>query len=128
LSSSPPRGGPEISILDGDLTTSWEPLAALSRRRVERGRAGGARDRPAHRRRHGQHLVAGGVLSYGQNFAEIYRQNGLYTVKILKGATPADLPVQQVDKFELTINLKAAKAQGIAISDNLLSLADEVIE
>jgi putative ABC transport system substrate-binding protein len=72
--------------------------------------------------------VAGGVLSYGQNFAEIYRQNGLYTVKILKGATPADLPVQQVDKFELTINLKAAKAQGIAISDNLLSLADEVIE
>src|SRR5260370_361676 len=49
--------------------------------------------------------VAGGGLSYGQNFAEIYRQNGLYTVKILKGATPADLPVQQVDKFELTINL-----------------------
>jgi putative ABC transport system substrate-binding protein len=72
--------------------------------------------------------AAGGVLSYGQNFAEIYRQSGLYTVKILKGATPADLPVQQVDKFELTINLKAAKAQGIPISDNLLSLADEVIE
>ena len=72
--------------------------------------------------------VAGGVLSYGQSFVEIYHQNGLYTVKILKGAKPADLPVQQVDKFELIINLKAAKAQGIAISDNLLSLADEVIE
>jgi putative tryptophan/tyrosine transport system substrate-binding protein len=72
--------------------------------------------------------VAGGVLSYGQNFAEIYRQNALYTAKILKGAKPADLPVQQVDKFELIINLKAARAQGIAISDNLLSLADEVIE
>jgi putative tryptophan/tyrosine transport system substrate-binding protein len=72
--------------------------------------------------------VAGGVLSYGQNFAEIYRQNGLYTAKILKGAKPADLPVQQVDKFELIINLRAAKAQSIAISDNLLSLADEVIE
>jgi putative ABC transport system substrate-binding protein len=72
--------------------------------------------------------VAGGVLSYGQSFVEIYHQNGLYTVKILKGAKPADLPVEQVDKFELIINLKAAKAQGIAISDNLLSLADEVIE
>jgi putative tryptophan/tyrosine transport system substrate-binding protein len=72
--------------------------------------------------------VVGGVLSYGQSFVEIYRQNGLYAVKILKGAKPTDLPVQQVDKFELIINLKAAKAQGIAISDNLLSLADEVIE
>ena len=72
--------------------------------------------------------LAGGVMSYGQNFAEIYRQNGLYTVKVLNGAKPADLPVQQVDKFELVINLKAAKAQGIAISANLLSLADEVIE
>ena len=72
--------------------------------------------------------VAGGVLSYGQSFVEIYRQNGLYTVKILKGAKPADLPVQQVDKFELIINLEAAKARGIAISDNLLSHADEAIE
>ena len=72
--------------------------------------------------------VAGGVLSYGQSFVEIYRQNGLYAVNILKGAKPSDLPVQQVDKFELIINVKAAKAQGIAISDNLLSLADEIIE
>jgi len=72
--------------------------------------------------------VAGGVLSYGQSFVEIYRQNGLYAVNILKGAKPSDLPVQQVDKFELIINVKAAKAQGIAISNNLLSLADEIIE
>jgi putative tryptophan/tyrosine transport system substrate-binding protein len=72
--------------------------------------------------------LAGGVMSYGQNFAEIYRQVGLYTVKVLNGAKPADLPVQQIDKFELIINLKAAKEQGIAISANLLSLADEVIE
>jgi putative ABC transport system substrate-binding protein len=72
--------------------------------------------------------VVGGVLSYGQSFVEIYRQNGLYAVNILKGAKPSDLPVQQVDKFELIINLKAAKAQGIGISDNLLSLADEIIE
>ena len=57
--------------------------------------------------------VAGGVLSYGQNFAEIYRQNALYTAKILKGAKPADLPVQQVDKFELIINLKAARRKAL---------------
>ncbi|WP_407176350.1 ABC transporter substrate-binding protein [Bradyrhizobium sp. STM 3562] len=72
--------------------------------------------------------LAGGVMSYGQNFAEIYRQNGQYTVKVLKGAKPADLPVQQVEKLELVINLKAAKVQGITISADLLSLADEVIE
>jgi len=75
-----------------------------------------------------EYALAGGVMSYGQNFAELYRQVGLYTAKILNGAKPADLPVQQIDKFELVINLKAAKAQGIAISANLLSLADEVID
>jgi ABC-type uncharacterized transport system substrate-binding protein len=75
-----------------------------------------------------EYALAGGVMSYGQNFAELYRQVGLYTAKVLNGAKPADLPVQQIDKFELVINLKAAKAQGIAISANLLSLADEVID
>jgi putative ABC transport system substrate-binding protein len=72
--------------------------------------------------------VAGGVLSYGVDFRETYRQVGLYTAKLLKGANPAQLPVQQIDKFELVINIKAAKAHGIAVSDNLLSLADELIE
>jgi putative ABC transport system substrate-binding protein len=58
----------------------------------------------------------------------VYRQVGVYTAKILNGAKPAELPVQQVTKFELIINMKTAKTLGISISDNLLSLADEVIE
>ncbi|MGB6817690.1 MAG: ABC transporter substrate binding protein, partial [Pseudolabrys sp.] len=106
-----------VVVSDVFLTTQSKQLAALA---IRHAMPAIFQDR--------QFASAGGLMTYGGSITDMYRQVGVYTGRILKGEKPANLPVVQATKLELTINLKTAKALGLNVPNSLIGRADELIE
>ncbi|HET8563082.1 MAG TPA: ABC transporter substrate-binding protein [Candidatus Binatia bacterium] len=109
---------------EGVLVLVWGPL--LNPHRKEIAELAVENRLPAMYRER-EHVEAGGLMAYGANISDLFRRAAVYVDKVLKGAKPADLPVEQPTKFELVINLKAAKQIGLTIPPNVLARADRVI-
>jgi putative ABC transport system substrate-binding protein len=109
---------------EGVLVLVWGPVLNPHRREIA-GLAVKSRLPTMYRER--EHVEAGGLMAYGANISDLFRRAAIYVDKILKGAKPADLPVEQPTKFELVINLKTAKQIGLTIPPNVLARADRVI-
>ena len=111
------RAGALVIIPDSLFTSRREQLGALASRHAVPAIAP-----------YREFAAAGGLMSYGTNVTNLFRQVGVLTSRILKGEKPADLPVQSATKYELVINLKTAKALGIDVPSSLLARTDNVIE
>jgi putative tryptophan/tyrosine transport system substrate-binding protein len=120
------RAFSEISEVRAETLTVWAtPIFILERQRIADL---AARYRLPAISEFREFADAGRLMAYGPNLADLSRRAGIYAAKILKGAKPADLPVEQPTKFEPVINLKTAKALGLTVPQALLARADEIIE